>query len=218
MNTGISATVAPNRAPILTEATLTAEGLAPGEPVSILWVTARGNRVNPSGWSLTDTPLAEVDADSSGGLSATVQIPDDLGGWHVIKLVQGANSVGEVPFFVERSLVDVTPPRVRAGEEFTVHLKGIGWTELDNGVAVNYDNTFIGFACGFNSNGDVTMNLIATGLPGTHLIDLYPMIYQGHGEPPWGYQVPILTSATDFPGLGLGYRLPTFRLAIEIIE
>ena len=99
---------------------------------------------------------------------------------------------------------------------FTVHLKGIGWTELDNGVAVTYDNAYIGFDCGFNSQGDVTMNLVATGAPGIHLIDIYPMIYQGHGDPPWGYQAPLLAFQVDAPGLALGYNLPAYRLAIEV--
>ncbi|MBI3979098.1 MAG: hypothetical protein HY331_13015, partial [Chloroflexi bacterium] len=125
----------------------------------------------------------------------------------------------EVPFFVERSLVGVTPTRVKAGEKFKVQLKGVGWTEIDNGVAITYDNAYIGYACGFNSNGDVTVDLVATGGPGTHLIDLYPMIYQGgHGKYPWQYNMPMLTFAQDHPGLALGYRLPTFRLAIEVVE
>jgi hypothetical protein len=59
---------------------------------------------------------------------------------------------------------------------------------------------------------------VATGGPGTHLLDLYPMIYQGHGQPPWGYQVSYLTYADDFPGLSLGYKIPAMRLAIEVTE
>ncbi len=89
---------------------------------------------------------------------------------------------------------------------------------MDNGVAITYDNAYIGFACGFNSNGDVTINLPATGGPGIHLIDLYPMLYQGHGAPPWGYQVPFLTFAQDFPGLALGYKLPAIRLAVQVVR
>jgi hypothetical protein len=47
---------------------------------------------------------------------------------------------------------------------------------------------------------------------------MYPMIYQGHGEPPWGYQQAILTFAQDAPGLQLGYRLPALHMAFEIVE
>ena len=213
-----SAALTPATGPILSQATLRVGGLAPCSEVDLLWVTVRGNRVSPSGWSLTETPLGKARTDQEGSLAATIQVPDDLGGWHTVKVLQGGRVVAEVPYYIGRSLVGVTPTRVKAGETFTVQIKGVGWTELDNGVAVTYDNAYIGFACGFNSNGDVTIPLVATGAPGVHLIDLYPMIYQGHGKPPWGYQVPILSYAQDAPGLGLGYRLPAFRLAIEIVE
>lgn len=216
--TGVTAALSPASGPILSEPSLRASGLAAGGEVELFWVTARGNRVSPSGWSLNETPLVKAVADRSGTITTRIQVPDDLGGWHMVKLVQGDKVVAEAPYFVERSLVDVTPMRVKAGETFTVHIKGVGWTELDNGVAVTYDNAHIGFACGFNSNGDVTMELVATGGPGVHLIDLYPMIYQGHGKPPWGYQVPLLSFKQDAPGLALGYRLPVFRLAITVVE
>ena len=135
----------------------------------------------------------------------------------MLDLVQGQKVLAEVPYFVERSLVAISPTQVKAGGEFTIEIKGVGWTELDNGVALDYDNAFIGYACGFNSQGDVTLHLTASGQPGTHLIDLYPMIFLGHGKGPWDYDLPQLTFAQDAPGLALGYRLPAFRLAIQVV-
>jgi hypothetical protein len=77
----------------------------------------------------------------------------------------------------------------------------------------------MGYACGFNTGGDVTLNFTATGGPGTHLIDIYPTIYDGgHAMWPWQYSIPQLTALTDAPGLALGYRLPVIRVAIEVIE
>jgi hypothetical protein len=216
-SSNVKGTFAPASGPILSTPTLTASGLTPNLDVELFWVTARGNRVNPSGWSLNDTSLGTFKSGADGTLKATIKVPDDLGGWHVVKVTGGNALLAEIPYFVEHSLLEVTPRQVKAGEQFTLHLKGIGWTELDNGVAITYDNAYIGFACGFNSNGDTTVFLIATGEPGIHLIDLYPMIYQGHGEPPWGYQEPLLSFKVDAPGLGLGYNLPTYRLAIEIL-
>ncbi|MDP2662894.1 MAG: hypothetical protein Q8R28_19435, partial [Dehalococcoidia bacterium] len=201
-------------------ASFRASGLKPGVETELFWVTARGNRVAPSGWSLLESSLAKATVGQDGSLNVKVQIPDDLGGWHVVKLVQGGSAVAEVPYLVERSLVDITPVKLKAGQTFTIHLKGVGWTELDNGTAVTYDNAYIGFVCGFNSNGDVTMPLIATGGPGTHLIDLYPMLYrQGgqHASEYWNFERPDLTALTDHPGLALGYRLPIIRLAIETV-
>lgn len=208
--------VEPATSPILTNATVTAKGLAPNTQVQLFWVTAHGNRVSPSGWSLNDTPLTKGTVGADGTLNAGFHVPDDLGGWHVVKVATANKVLAELPYFVQHSLVGVTPQKVKAGDVFTVHLKGIGWTELDNGVAATYDNSYIGFACGFNSQGDVTMNLVATGDPGIHLIDLYPMLYQGHGETPWGYEWPLLSYRVDAPGLSLGYNLPAYRLAIEV--
>ncbi|MCL5998403.1 MAG: hypothetical protein M1546_20470 [Chloroflexi bacterium] len=216
VNSAIQASMEPDSGPILSQSRLHASDLPLSAEVELFWVSVRGNRVSPSGWSLTEVSLLKTTTDQNGSLNVGLQIPDDLGGWHIIKLVQGEKVLAEVPYYVERSLVDVTPRQVKSGEVFTVHIKGVGWTELDNGVAVTYDNAYIGFACGFNSNGDVTINLVATGGPGIHLIDLYPMIYQGHGQPPWGYQQSYLTFQQDFPGLALGYKLPAFRLAIEV--
>lgn len=214
----VSAAIEPASGPILSRATLRARGLAAGSVAELVWVTVKGNRTILSGWGTTDTTLQKATAGADGSLTATFQVPDDLGGWHTVKLVQGDKVLGDAPYYVERSIVDVTPRRVKAGEVFTVQIKGVGWTELDNGVAITYDNGYIGFACGFNSQGDVTVPLVATGGPGTHLIDLYPMIYQGHGKPPWSYQWPILSFRQDAPGLALGYRLPAMRLAITIVE
>jgi hypothetical protein len=213
------AQLAPSSGPILSSASFTATGMTAGTEYELFWVTARGNRTSPTGWSLGETSLGKKAAGADGLLQVDVKIPDDLGGWHVIKVAGAGAIVAEVPYFVERSLTGagVTPQKVKAGDPIQINVKGIGWTELDNGVAITYDNGYIGFACGFNSNGDVTVNLIATGAPGIHLIDIYPMIYQGHGESPWGYQQPLLAFKEDAPGLSLGYRLPTFRLAFEIV-
>lgn len=219
---GVSAALEPARGPILSPTTLRASGLSPSAEVEVLWVTTRGNRSSPTGWTLSELPLLTATTKSDGSLTADVQIPDDLGGWHVVQLRQGGEVLKEVPYYVERSLVTVTPAKVKAGETFTVHIKGIGWTELDNSVAVTYDNAYIGYACGFNTNGDITMILTATGDVGTHLIDLYPMIYRAkgvnsHPEEYWNYEIPHLTALRDQPGLALGYRLPIFRLSVEII-
>ncbi|MBI4494639.1 MAG: hypothetical protein HY690_17825 [Chloroflexi bacterium] len=214
---GLSAAIEPASGPILSQATLRAGGLPPNAEAELFFVTARGNRMSPSGWSMQELPLARAIVGADGSLAAPFQIPDDLGGWHVVKLVARGEVLAEVPYYVKQNLVSVSPKRVKAGEPFTVQIKGVGWTELDNGVAVTYDNAEIGYACGFNSNGDVTVNLVATGGPGTHLIDLYPMVYAGKDAFPW-YRAPVLTAAQDFPGLGLGYGLPTYRLAIEVLE
>jgi hypothetical protein len=222
---GISLLLTPSAGPILSRVEVRTRGLRPGRPAQIVWATmGRGNDM--TGLPGVEThPLFAAAATPDGTLSGQVTVPDDLGGWHSIELVQDGTVLASAPYFVTRSLVAVTPTRVRVGEQFKVEVKGIGWTQLDNGVAVTYDNVYAGYACGFNSRGDVTIYLTATGAPGVHLIDFYPMIYQGPGgvlggqgggEPPWSYQVPQLTTLEDGPGLALGYRLPIFRLAVVV--
>jgi hypothetical protein len=213
-----SATLNPASGPILSQTNLRATALPPNTEVGLFFVTARGNRMTPSGWNLHSIPLAIKRTEADGTLNSTFQIPDDLGGWHAVKLVARDQVLMEIPYYVEHSLVSVTPKRVKVGETFTIQIKGVGWTELDNTVAVTYDNAAMGYACGFNSNGDVTINLIATGHRGTHVIDLYPAIYKGRDRVPWNYQTPFLTYARDFPALAHGYRLPAYRLAIEVVE
>ena len=128
--------------------------------------------------------------------------------------------MAQEPYFVKRSVAGISTLRMKAGTHFTVHLKGVGWTQLDNTIAVDYDNSYVGYGCGFNSNGDVVLNLIATGGPGTHLIDMYPLLYTqqpSYPNTPYG-MVPVLTYAKDFPGLALGYQLPAIRLAVTVVK
>ena len=212
-----AAALSPGWGPVNSQTTLRAGGLPPNTEVGILFVTARGNRMTPSGWNLDHVPLATATTKADGSLTSTIKIPDDLGGWHVVKLSARDRVLAEAPFYVEQRLISVSPKRVKVGEPFTVQIKGVGWTELDNTLAVTYDNAVMGYACGFNSNGDVTINLIASGHPGTHLIDLYPAIYRGKDRVPWNYQTPFLTYARDFPALTHGYRIPAYRLAIEVV-
>ena len=210
------ATLSPATGPIRSTPKLEASGLPAGAAVDLVWMTVTGNDV--TGWQLGEEALGKATAAAGGTLSVPVTVPESLGGWHGVRIVSGGKVLAEAPYFVERNLERAPAQRVKAGEKFTVQLKGVGWTELDNGAAVTYDNSYLGYACGFSSKGDVTVELVATGGPGTHLIDFYPMIYDGgHGKWPWQYNLPMLTFTRDHPSLGLGYRLPAFHLAIEVV-
>jgi hypothetical protein len=204
-----------------TKVAISANGLNPGKPVTLDWATVVGNRVNCTGtcWSTVSVPLGSATATADGSVTSTFTVPDGLGGWHVVRLLQGDEVKAQVRFFVKRSVISV-PRTVKAGRPFQVHLKGVGWTQLDNTVAVTYDNGYIGYGCGFNSNGDVVLDLVATGGPGTHLIDIYPLLYPY--QPAYAYPphsaVPFLSFAHDYPGLALGYQLPAFRLAIKVVK
>ena len=105
------------------ETTLSASGLPPNIEVDLYFVTARGNRMTPSGWNLDNVPLSKAMTKPDGSLTTTVRIPDDLGGWHAIKLIARDQVLGEMPYYVEQSLVKVTPKRVKVGEPFTCRSK-----------------------------------------------------------------------------------------------
>jgi hypothetical protein len=208
--------------PVLSKVDVSATGLNRSAPADLVWSTVVGNRVNCTGtcWSFVSVPLGKATASADGTLMSSVSIPDGLGGWHVIQLLQDGKVKAQVPYFVKRSVVGISSLRLKAGQPFTIHLKGVGWTQLDNTIAVDYDNSYVGYGCGFNSNGDVVLNLVATGEPGTHLIDMYPLLYTqqpSYANTPYG-MVPVLTYARDIPGLALGYQLPAIRLAITVVK
>ncbi|MDE3075818.1 MAG: hypothetical protein KGJ86_10355, partial [Chloroflexota bacterium] len=141
----------PASGPVLSPAVLRVTGLPPNGKVDLVWLTATGNRVSPSGWSIVQSPpFSSVTAGSDGSVTTSIKIPDGLGGWHTLDLLRESDKteLGEAPFFVERSLVVVTPRQVHPDDQVTIHTKGAGWTELDNGYAITYDNSYVGFACG----------------------------------------------------------------------
>ena len=123
------------------------------------------------------------------------------------------------PEVLAKGQAGVPKTSFKEGEEFTISVKGVGWTQMDNTLALSYDNAYIGYGCGFNSNGYVVFRLRATGGPGTHVINLRPLMYTpqpSFANTPFGL-VPMLTWDKDFPGLALGYQIPmmTFMINIE---
>ena len=210
---------------VLTKVQLTASNLTPNVPVQLQWASVVGNRVNCTGtcWASATIPLSTQTASADGTLTAPVTIPDGLGGWHAVQVTQNGQMKAQIAFYVKRSFASAQPISdltLREGQHFTIHLKGLGWTQLDNTIAVDYDNAYVGYGCGFNSQGDVLLNLVATGAPGTHLIDMYPLLYTqqpSYANTPYG-MLPMLSYASDLPGLALGYQLPAMRLAITVVK
>lgn len=191
--------------------TITADGLEPGATYPLYWSTVTGNRVGGNGWSESERVLAEAVADDGGRISLTIETPDDLGGAHALRLeAPGGDLTGS--YWIAPSAMALDVARGPAGTAFEIHLKGVGWTETANIYTVVYDNGYIGYACGFNSQGDVVIPMHATGAPGVHFIDLYPAIYKGDETRPVNFRLPQLTYAADHPG----EDLPAFHFAFEV--
>jgi hypothetical protein len=207
-----SAGVAPAQGPVRTRAVLKASGLPPNASVSLVWGTWEGSRVSGNGFAPKDTELTTLQTRTDGTLDAPLDVPDDLGGLHTISVRSGDRTLARTYFVIETSVVSISPKSGPAGTPVTIHLKGVGWTDYDNIYIATYDNSYMGYACGFNSRGDVVINFTAAGAPGVHLIDLYPGIYQGPEGQQQLYRLPQLTYADDHPG----NKIPALRFAFEV--
>ncbi|MBW4078149.1 MAG: hypothetical protein HIU84_06510 [Acidobacteria bacterium] len=199
-------------------------------------------------WVPVSTPLGTA-TPVNGAFTMPVTVPDGLGGWHMVLVMSGTKIEAQVPFYVKESIVPfynksgalvsqgvataskapsafaagnsgVGTYTFKQGQEFTISLKGVGWTQLDNTLTVDYDNSYIGYGCGFNSNGYLVIHLFATGGVGTHIIDLHPMLYTSQpafANTPFGL-APVLTAGNDYPGLALGYQIPSMHFSIRIVK
>ncbi len=254
-----TATLSRTAGPVNTSLTVHVTGLTEtgtttpsSQAYQLEWATVAGSRVNCTStcWNSLLLPLGGATA-TNGTLAATITVPNNLGGFHVVEVVDPANNVeAEAPFYVTESMVpfmnakgkvislgvatanDSTSPAALAvgqsgvgtytfkqNQEFTISIDGVGWTQFDNTLAVDYDNSYIGYGCGFASNGYMVIHLFATGAPGIHIIDLHPMLYSlspSFINTPYG-MVPYLSSANDYPALALGYHIPTIHFAINVV-
>jgi len=209
---GATLSITPLQGAVHTRAVLTGGGFPAHTPVSLIWGTQAGSRVSGNGFAPKATELAKVVVAADGRLNVPLSIPEDLGGMHTVSVRSGDKTLARAFFAIETSVVSISPTSGPAGTPVTIHLKGVGWTDVDNIYIATYDNAYMGYACGFNSQGDVTVNFTAAGSPGTHLIDFYPGIYQGPATDQQLYRLPQLTYADDHPG----NKIPALRFAFEV--
>jgi hypothetical protein len=204
-------TTTPAFGPVGSDMEVKGGGFAPGKTYALNWSTQTGNRVAAGAWEESTKPIAEAKANGSGELVFKLKVPDDLGGSHALSLGDGKEKKTGT-YWIATSALPLNVARGPAGTTFAVHLKGVGWTETANIYHVVYDNSYAGYACGFNSQGDVTVFLPISGEPGWHFVDLYPGIYKGQEVRPNNFRIPQLTYAADHPG----EDLPAFHLAVEV--
>ncbi len=201
--------------PVDTSVKVLGRGLGPRATVEFSWGTVVGNRVSGEGWADTSESLGRTITDEQGSLTFPLTVPDDVGGPHDIVARIGGEMVAKTSFTIAPSALAIEPASGPVGTKFTIHLKGVGWTETANIYHIVYDNAYIGYACGFNSQGDVQVFMKATGEPGWHFVDLYPGIYRGREVPGvQNFRIPQLTYAADHPG----EQLPAFRFAFYVTK
>jgi hypothetical protein len=191
-------------------------GFDPRQTYTLNWTSLTGNRIIGH-WEEASRTVAQAKPDASGRLEFRYQVPDDLGGNHTLWVDRGDAKPGEKSlgtYWVMPSALPLDVTRGPVGTTFKVHLKGVGWTETANIYTLVYDNGHTGYACAFNSQGDIEIFMQATGAPGWHFIDLYPAIYKGKETSPVSFRLPQLTYAHDHPG----EDLPAFHFAFEVTE
>jgi len=210
---GAAAKITPAQGPVDTKASLNVTGLPANMPVSLVWGSYAGSRVSGNGFEPVEDELTKATTGADGRLSMPITIPEDLGGRHAIDIRSGDKTLATTYFVVETSIVSMTPASGPAGTPVTIHLKGVGGTEYHNIHVATYDHAYMGYACGFNTRGDVVINFTAAGAPGVHLIDFYPGIYQGpQDQAQQLYRLPQLTYADDHPG----NHIPALRFMFDV--
>ncbi len=205
----------PVAGPINTESTLHGQGFTAQKNVRFLWFRVVGNRIAGTGWDETSMELGSVTVLGDGSFTMPFSAPDDLGGGHRIEAYVDGDKVAETEFAITPSALPLEIASGPAGTQLKIHLKGVGWTETSNIYHLVYDNSYTGYACGFNSQGDVTILLPLAGDSGWHFIDLYPGIYKGKEMGGVSnFRIPQLTYREDHPG----ENLPAFRFAVFLNE
>ncbi|HET8569334.1 MAG TPA: hypothetical protein VFM93_10155 [Candidatus Limnocylindria bacterium] len=190
---------------------LQAKALPANSDVEILWTTMVGNR-SVTGFEERTKSIGKAKTDASGAFSWAFNVPDDLGGEHTITAKIGDTVVAKTKQYILANAFPLSVDRGPSGTKTTLHLKGVGWTETEQIYHVVVDNAFAGYACAFQSAGDLTIFLTVSGDPGWHFIDMYPGIYQGEEKRPANYKMPQLTALDDHPG----EKMPIFRWAFLI--
>lgn len=194
---------------------MTASGLPKNKEVELIWNTMKGSRVSGLGFAGENNVLDTVKTDANGNISYDFAVPDDLGGIpHRIDLKIGDEIYGQAYLRILPSIVGFEPTSGPVGTTISITIKGGGWTEFDNAYYLTYDNAYTGYLCAFNSQGNLTFDVIATGDPGYHLIDLYPGIYKQEIKDTDMTLIPQLTYSTDHPGSAM----PAIRLGFEVTE
>jgi hypothetical protein len=161
--------------------------------VELTWTTRRGSYLR--GWDDLTRTLGIATSDSNGEFIFNMKVPYDLEGSHKISAKsEDIPNVNNASLYITRS-ANISLTEGPSGTTVEITMTGVGWTFVTNTATIVYDNSFVGYVCGFNTQGNVTAWVTAVGKPGIHTIDIYPTLYNG---PPSGtsnaiYRYPLLT-------------------------
>lgn len=181
--------------------------------VEFKWYRVTGNRISGGGWAEKDSSIGKATVGGDGAVTLNFKALDDLGGPHRIEAIVDGKAVATTEYTIKPTAFPIENGTGPAGQTATIHLKGVGWTETANIYMMVYDGAYMGFACGFNSQGDIQIPFPLTGAPGVHFVDIYPGIYKGTDVAGTdNYREPQLTYAEDHPG----ETLPAFHFTVNV--
>jgi hypothetical protein len=177
--------------------------------MQLRWLDIAGDRVSEmqegrfgTGFTEIPTVLGEATADDDGRFKLRV-VPESVqGGAHVIEAWDGENTLTQTYIRMSKRAHPLRPKAGPIGNRITVEVDGVSWTEHENLIAINYDNSLVGYACGNDLMGKILAKIHATGKPGWHFVDIYPAfrtrrfsvgLEEEIMEVPYLYQKSILT-------------------------
>src|SRR5262249_26347069 len=108
---------------------VSAGGFEPGKSYTLNWTRVIGNRMTGAGWENFSIPVGEAKADASGRIAFDFKTPDDLGGTHGLWVETGEAKKVIGTHIVKATALPMTVTKGPVGTKFTIHLKGVGWTE-----------------------------------------------------------------------------------------
>jgi len=208
--TGPRISISPDIASVGNNITVNGQGFAPNAQLALVWTTRQGSNI--VGYKLVEKPLRNVTAGADGSFSFNWKVPPAVGGTHFIaagNLTEHSNAT----LFIQRTAV-LSATEGPVGTQIQIVIHGVGWDFNTNIAAFDYDNSYVGYGCGFNSGGNVTFTIRATGAPGIHTIDVYPSVWWGPStfanQQAIEYRYPILTPQ-DHPEL-----IPSFHFTFLV--
>lgn len=202
----------PNKGVVGSKTTLRATGLKPNTELSLVWHTSAG-----IDWVAGARPdktevVGKAKTDARGDLAWEYAIPDGPGGLHPFTAREADKVVATTAYLLYPNIMPLSKTSGPSGTEIQLQVYGMYWTDTGKITHVVYDNASVGYACAFNSGGNIRIKLTMVGEPGWHFIDLYPGMLQGEEQTPMNYRVPQLTALADHPG----EKMPIWRVAFLI--
>ncbi len=161
--------------------TLFGKNFEPNQELQIYWIDIEGDRVSEvksgrygTGFQERFYPLTKVKADPKGNFSVH-HVPESVqGGAHAIEAWADEKCLSRTYLRLARRAYPLKPKAGPFGSVISVKIEGLSWTEHENLVALTYDNSYLGYACGNDCMGQIVAKIRATGKPGWHFIDVYP--------------------------------------------